>query len=130
MQNFKTIFHFSKKIVTFLPRSELKSMLPVKTQRNFGVINQIKMQFLNPRESGEYIVHNAAYLTVHKDGMVKLSQLIFGKIKSGKLRSENFSQNNPGLHPSSSDPKALEWIFVLDTLNFCFWTPGKTNNFI
>lgn len=89
---------------------------------NFKLI----MNVFNPRESGEFIVQNADHLIVHRDGIEKLSLRIFEAIKSGGLRSENFSQNNPGLHPSSNDPKAVEWIFLLDTLNFCFWTPGKS----
>lgn len=85
----------------------------------------ITEQVLSPRDSGEYIVKNADYISVHEEGIVRLANEIFESIKSGKLRSENFSQNNGDLHPSKSDPKAVEWIFILDTLNFCFWTPGK-----
>lgn len=33
-----------------------------------------------------------------------------------------FSQHQ--YHPSAADKDAIEWIFVIDTLNFCFWTPG------
>lgn len=83
------------------------------------------MRALNPRDSGEFIVKNADHLTVHQEGITNLAQEIFESIKSGKLRSENFSQNNGDLHPCKSDPKAVEWIFLLDTLNFCFWTPGE-----
>lgn len=36
---------------------------------------------------------------------------------------KNFSQNN--LHPKSSDENAPNWIFIVDTLNFCFWTPNS-----
>lgn len=41
------------------------------------------------------------------------------EIESGKLAPGNFSQNK--LHPKPEDPWALDWIFVVDTLNFCFW---------
>lgn len=80
---------------------------------------------LNPRESGEYIVKNADHILVHDEGIKALADEIFNSIKTGKLRSENFSQNNGDLHPDKSNPKAVEWIFIIDTLNFCFWTPGK-----
>lgn len=40
----------------------------------------------------------------------------------------NFSQNQH--HPKCTDPIAIDWIFVVDTLNFCFWKqegqPGWT----
>lgn len=32
----------------------------------------------------------------------------------------NFSQHE--LHPSPDDPRAVDWIFVLDTLNYSFWS--------
>lgn len=91
------------------------------------------MTALNPRESGKYIIQNADHITVNNEGIDDLSKAIFKEIKSGDLCSENFSQNNPDLHPTKSDPRAVEWIFILDTLNFCFWTPGEfkfnTNSF-
>lgn len=31
------------------------------------------------------------------------------------------------LHPQKADVDALNWIFVIDTLNFCFWTAGGNN---
>lgn len=32
-----------------------------------------------------------------------------------------FSQHQ--YHPTPNDKDAIEWLFVIDTLNFCFWTP-------
>lgn len=43
-------------------------------------------------------------------------------IVSGELDVRNFSQHNH--HPKATDANAIEWIFVVDTLNYCFWTPG------
>lgn len=34
---------------------------------------------------------------------------------------DNFSQVN--FHPKSTESYALNWLFIVDTLNFCFWTP-------
>lgn len=47
---------------------------------------------------------------------------ILTAIQTKVINVENFSQHD--LHPNSSDPKAVDWIFIIDTLNFCFWTPG------
>lgn len=38
----------------------------------------------------------------------------------GSLDVRNFSQHE--FHPQESDKNALNWIFIIDTLNFCFWT--------
>lgn len=36
------------------------------------------------------------------------------------LDIDNFSQHE--FHPKPSDANAMNWIFVIDTLNFCFWS--------
>lgn len=38
----------------------------------------------------------------------------------------NFSQHE--LHPKPTDAHAANWVFLVDTLNFCFWTPGELCN--
>lgn len=43
-------------------------------------------------------------------------------ILNGSLDINNFSQHE--FHPKPTDENALNWIFVIDTLNFCFWTGG------
>lgn len=35
----------------------------------------------------------------------------------------NFSQHHH--HPKATDKNAIDWIFLIDTLNFCFWTPAN-----
>lgn len=41
------------------------------------------------------------------------------------LSIDNFSQHE--FHPKPSDPSAFNWIFLIDTLNFCFWSPDDAN---
>lgn len=36
---------------------------------------------------------------------------------------DNFSQH--AYHPKPTDATASNWVFLIDTLNFCFWTPGN-----
>jgi hypothetical protein len=45
---------------------------------------------------------------------------IFESLLSGKLSARNFSQSI--LHPKPSSPTVIDWIFLVDTLNFSFWT--------
>jgi len=77
---------------------------------------------LNPKESGEYIVKHAKNLTINADGITRLVKEVLDGIKSQQIDVENFSQNEH--HPSSNDVYAPNWIFLIDTMNFCFWTPG------
>lgn len=59
-----------------------------------------------------------------------LSKQIFKAVQSGKLAPRNFGQH--GLHPNALDEKAVDWIFLVDTLNFSFWSGVATegNDFV
>lgn len=84
---------------------------------------------LNPRESGAYIIENAKHVRVLPAGIEKLSQEILKALKEKRLSVENFSQHelhpNPDPNQAEDYTKAADWVFVLDTLNFCFWTPSE-----
>ncbi|KAL7737636.1 hypothetical protein ACLKA6_007744 [Drosophila palustris] len=76
---------------------------------------------LNPRESGEHIVRHAKYLKVLPSGIERLTEEIVNGLISKKIDVANFSQHE--LHPKPNETHAANWIFIVDTLNFCFWTP-------
>lgn len=75
---------------------------------------------LTPKESGKYIAQNATYVKINPKGIDKLAEVITEELDSGRLKPANFSQ--AAVHPKPDDPKVLDWLFVVDTLNFCFWT--------
>nr|CAI5853946.1 unnamed protein product [Callosobruchus analis] len=74
---------------------------------------------LSPKEGAKLVASKAKYVKIEEEGIQKLGDLIVEEITSGKLSPENFSQVE--VHPSSEEPWALDWLFVVDTLNFCFW---------
>ncbi|XP_037941248.1 queuosine salvage protein-like [Teleopsis dalmanni] len=76
---------------------------------------------LTPKESGEHIVKNAKYVRVLPEGIKKLTQEVLAGILDKRIDVSNFSQHD--MHPKPTDAYAAEWIFLVDTLNFCFWTP-------
>lgn len=78
--------------------------------------------FLMPRESAAYIMQNPQYVTINPNGIESVSNEVWKAWQENRL-STGYSQYV--LHPNSDNPNAIEWIFILDTLNFCFWTPGK-----
>jgi len=49
------------------------------------------------------------------------------QITAKRIDVENFSQHE--LHPKSNDAHAANWIFIVDTLNFCFWTPREFSKY-
>uniref|UniRef100_A0AAG5DI77 Queuosine 5'-phosphate N-glycosylase/hydrolase n=1 Tax=Anopheles atroparvus TaxID=41427 RepID=A0AAG5DI77_ANOAO len=78
---------------------------------------------LLPAASGELIVKNARYVSVHESAIETLAERVIRGIKDKEINVENFSQHEH--HPAAKDPNAVNWIFLIDTLNFCFWTPGS-----
>ncbi|KAH8271591.1 hypothetical protein KR018_010252, partial [Drosophila ironensis] len=88
-----------------------------------------KMSFLSPRESGEYIIEKAQHVRVLPAGIEKLTQEILKALQEKRMSVENFSQHELHPNPESGEKedyvRAADWVFVLDTLNFCFWTPNN-----
>ncbi|XP_049541810.1 queuosine salvage protein [Anopheles darlingi] len=78
---------------------------------------------LLPTESAELIVKNAQYVKVHPEAIEELADRVIEGIQKKEINVNNFSQHQH--HPSATDAHAANWIFLIDTLNFCFWTPGK-----
>ncbi|XP_017868382.1 PREDICTED: UPF0553 protein C9orf64 [Drosophila arizonae] len=76
---------------------------------------------LCPRKSGEHIVKHAKYIKVLPAGIERLAKEIVDGVITKRIDVANFSQHE--LHPKASDEHAANWIFLVDTLNFCFWTP-------
>ncbi|KAF5297799.1 hypothetical protein FQA39_LY11948 [Lamprigera yunnana] len=78
---------------------------------------------LRPKESGRLIAQLAKHVKIQREGIETLGDLIIKNINDGSLSIERFSQHE--IHPSANNPKALDWICVVDTLNFCFWHRDK-----
>lgn len=77
------------------------------------------MMALPPKETAKFIADNASFVTIKNEGIEKLGDVLIDEINSGRLKTSNFSQAE--VHPSPDNPNALDWLFVVDTLNFCFW---------
>ncbi|XP_046622049.1 queuosine salvage protein [Neodiprion virginianus] len=77
---------------------------------------------LNPRESAKLIASLSTNVFIEKTGIQRIAQEVLRGLKSRDVHIDNFSQHN--LHPSKHDPRTVDWIFLLDTLNFCFWPEG------
>ncbi|XP_011646160.2 queuosine salvage protein [Pogonomyrmex barbatus] len=79
---------------------------------------------LMPKESAKLVAGLAKDVFVEQAGVKKLALAVLNGLKTGKIRPGNFSQIK--YHPRPDDPRAADWIFVLDTLNFSFWTETGT----
>lgn len=74
---------------------------------------------LLPRDSAKFISQHSKNVFVNEKGVKDISSLILEGLKSGEISKENFF--NHEFLPKEYDSKVIDWIFVLNTLNFCFW---------
>lgn len=75
---------------------------------------------LPPKESAKLVTKLAKDVFIEEQGVKELALVILDAIQTRKIHTGNYSQMK--FHPKPGDPRAVDWIFVLDTLNFSFWT--------
>ncbi|XP_010875081.2 queuosine salvage protein [Esox lucius] len=75
---------------------------------------------LNPRESGRFVAEHSQDVFVEEEGMQRLAEMLFALRKSEELTASGWKKANP-LAPSPTSDQALNWVFVVDTMNFSFW---------
>ncbi|XP_011861248.1 PREDICTED: UPF0553 protein C9orf64 homolog [Vollenhovia emeryi] len=75
---------------------------------------------LTPKESAKLVAGLAKHVFIEQAGVKRLALAVLDGMKTGKIREGNFSSVK--IHPKSDDARTVDWIFVLDTLNFSFWT--------
>lgn len=72
-----------------------------------------------PKKAAEFIASQAKYVKIISGNIKNLGDILVEEVQNEKLSPNNFSQTD--VHPCSDQPWAIDWIFVVDTLNFCFW---------
>ncbi|KAM3176741.1 hypothetical protein ACTXT7_005902 [Hymenolepis weldensis] len=74
---------------------------------------------LSPRESARFIAENADHVKINAKAIPELAEIFYESLRGGKFGD---TWDEISLHPKGSDAFAANWIFVLDSLNFSFWT--------
>ncbi|XP_045776240.1 queuosine salvage protein [Maniola jurtina] len=78
---------------------------------------------LPPAQSGEFISERSRHVKIHSEGIEKLCDEILSSLKDNKLQIPE--TNTDSIHPNKDHPHAVDWVFVTDALNFCFWSRNK-----
>ncbi|TMS38690.1 hypothetical protein L596_005357 [Steinernema carpocapsae] len=73
-----------------------------------------------PREAGKYLSTVSEHVRVNDEGIKKVAKMIYDELKTDALGSSNFKASS--VHPNGSAQECIDWIFVMDTINFSFWT--------
>ncbi|XP_038054260.1 queuosine salvage protein-like [Patiria miniata] len=83
---------------------------------------------LLPRESGRLIASKSQDVTISEDGATDVANMIFKSLKKNEYSVEAWKQHD--LHPKLMTKETVDWIFVLDTLNFSFWSEANDKRFL
>ncbi|GAB6027484.1 hypothetical protein CHUAL_001738 [Chamberlinius hualienensis] len=76
-----------------------------------------------PREASKFISEAAKHVTVRRDNIKTLSQLVINGMVNGSFNLADWKKFD--INPKVADEHAINWIFVVDSLNFSFWTPSN-----
>lgn len=79
-----------------------------------------EMKVLSPKKSAEFIVDKARDVSVDQDGIRKVADLVQKCYHEGSFSFGSWKEHP--LHPQTADESAAQWIFLVDTLNFSFWS--------
>eukprot|EP01121_Diplochlamys_sp_Union-15-3_P007268 TRINITY_DN1836_c0_g1_i1.p1 TRINITY_DN1836_c0_g1~~TRINITY_DN1836_c0_g1_i1.p1 ORF type:complete len:331 (+),score=51.19 TRINITY_DN1836_c0_g1_i1:69-1061(+) len=69
--------------------------------------------------SAQYISTHAKNVTIDEEGVHKTAATLLKEHNKGKFSLTGWSQNE--LHPKIKNDNTVNWIFIVDTLNFSFW---------
>ncbi|KAL9120326.1 MAG: hypothetical protein Q9187_003117 [Circinaria calcarea] len=89
-----------------------------------GVKPVSKRAELRVLKDAEYVCDNAADVTIDSSCTKAAASYIWARICEEGYSSKSWSTHE--LHPKVKDRTAVEFIFTMDLLNFCFWSddPG------
>jgi hypothetical protein len=75
---------------------------------------------LSPRASGQLISARAEQVTILEAGVERAAGDIVGRVQRGEMVMAQMFVKTP-VHPQQADSSGVDWVFLADTLNFCFW---------
>ncbi|KAG5361806.1 UPF0553 protein [Yarrowia sp. C11] len=71
-------------------------------------------------ETVEYVSNNADHVTVNVDACVSAAGEILANMKTQSYSTKTW--NEPELTPKTKNQETVDWIFLVDLLNFSFWS--------
>ncbi|KAJ8047516.1 Queuosine salvage protein [Holothuria leucospilota] len=83
---------------------------------------------LLPRESGHYIAENSSHVSINGEAVKDLANKIFQSLESNEYSIKQWKQHT--LHPKKMIKETVDWIFVVDTLNFSFWSETHEKRYL
>ncbi|XP_076010469.1 queuosine 5'-phosphate N-glycosylase/hydrolase [Genypterus blacodes] len=80
---------------------------------------------LFPRESGQFVAEQSRDVFVEEEGVQRVAEMLYLLCNSDELTGSSWKKANP-LAPAPTSDQALNWVFVVDTMNFSFWPESES----
>ncbi|XP_062984642.1 queuosine 5'-phosphate N-glycosylase/hydrolase [Elgaria multicarinata webbii] len=77
--------------------------------------------FLNPKESAKFIAENSKDVYIEDDGVRKVAEMLFNKVLEKEFSVAGWKSSHE-LNPQAVSEDAVNWVFLVDALNFSFWS--------
>ncbi|XP_078242259.1 queuosine 5'-phosphate N-glycosylase/hydrolase [Pogona vitticeps] len=77
--------------------------------------------FLSPKESAKFIAENSKNVYIKDDGVQNVAEMLFDKVLKKEFGVDGWKSSHE-LNPQSTGEDAVNWVFLVDALNFSFWS--------
>lgn len=79
-------------------------------------------KIMNPRDSAAFICEHAKDVTINESQVEHMSADVLKMLKAETAYLRHKSWKLHPLNPKTADESSISWIFLVDALNFSFWT--------
>ncbi|SLM36486.1 Protein of unknown function DUF2419 [Lasallia pustulata] len=106
---------------------EVDQELLVLLRKSLGIANGSVSQPPETKvlEGAEYVYDNAIDVALDPQGTKAAASTIWALMQSKGYSTKAWSSHE--LHPQTRDAAAVDFIFTMDLLNFCFWSEGTSD---
>uniref|UniRef100_UPI00358F4353 queuosine 5'-phosphate N-glycosylase/hydrolase isoform X2 n=1 Tax=Myxine glutinosa TaxID=7769 RepID=UPI00358F4353 len=84
---------------------------------------------LLPLETGEFIAQQSHDVSISTNGVHAVAELLIDSLSEGNFNLSSWRDQNI-LHPREANESAVNWVFVVDTLNFSFWSESEEQKYL
>ncbi|XP_044302478.1 queuosine salvage protein isoform X3 [Varanus komodoensis] len=76
---------------------------------------------LSPKESAKFIAENSKDVSIEDDGIRRIAEMLFDKVLEKQFSITSWKSSHE-LNPQAVTEDAVNWVFLVDALNFSFWS--------
>ncbi|KAF1461624.1 Queuosine salvage protein, partial [Megadyptes antipodes antipodes] len=85
--------------------------------------------FPSPLESARFIAGNSKDVSVDEEGARRVAESLFDKASAAEFGLAGWKSLHE-LNPRAASEEAVDWVFLVDTLNFSFWSEQEEQKYM